>query len=239
MKTIKLFLPGFILVLFGATSCIDDFTISGNGIPATEGRITLGFEEVQSEGEFDVHITNGDEFEVVVNAESNILPYIETNVTRDRLRIYVRGIHNVKNRLPMEVYITTPHLEGIVQSGSGVITTDYFVTDHMDVVVSGSGRIETAIDALDLDAVISGSGRLDLSGSSNFADFAVSGSGKIDAYNLTLRNCEASISGSGNMWVNVDNHLKASISGSGSVFYYGNPSIEKHISGSGNVLPYN
>ncbi|QGY43287.1 hypothetical protein GM418_06320 [Maribellus comscasis] len=239
MKTIKLLFFCSVIILFGATSCIDDFTISGNGIPATEGRITLDFNKVQSEGEFDVHITNGDEFEVVVNAESNILPYIETNVSRNKLRIYIRGLHNVKNRLPMEVYITTPYIEGITQSGSGVITTDYFITNDMKVAISGSGRIETAMDALNLDAVISGSGNLDLSGSSNFGDFLVSGSGKINANDLSLRNCEATISGSGNMWVNVDNYLKASISGSGSVFYYGNPSIEKHISGSGNVIPYN
>ncbi len=239
MKTIKLFLVGSIIVLFGATSCLEDFTIRGNGIPATEGRITLDFNEVQSEGEFDVHITNGDELEVVVNAESNILPYIETNVNRDKLKIYVRGFHNVKNRLPMEVYITTPYLKGITQSGSGIITTDYFTTNNMDVVISGSGRIQTAVDALSLDAVISGSGNLDISGNSNFGDFLVSGSGKINAYDLTLNNCEASISGSGNMWVNVENHLKASISGSGSIYYSGNPGIEKHISGSGNVIPYN
>lgn len=239
MKTIKLFLFGSVIILFGATSCIEDFTISGNGIAATEGRITLDFTEVQSEGEFDVHITHGDEFEVVVNAESNVLPYIETNVNRDKLRIYIRGLHNVKNRLPMEIYITTPYIEGITQSGSGIITTDYFTTDDMEVKISGSGRIETAVDAFNIDAIISGSGVLDLSGTSNNGDFLVSGSGKINANDLSLRNCEASISGSGNMWVSVENHLKASISGSGSVYYSGNPSVEKHISGSGNVIPYN
>ena len=57
------------------TGCIEDFTIRGNGIAATEGRITLDFTKVKSEGAFDVHITNGDEFEVVVNAESNIVSY--------------------------------------------------------------------------------------------------------------------------------------------------------------------
>ncbi len=239
MKTIKLFLFGSAIILLGATSCIDDFTISGNGIPATEGRITLDFKEIKSEGEFDVHITHGDEFEVVVNAESNIIPYIETNVNNNKLRVYIRGLHNVKNRLPMEIYITTPYLEGITQSGSGVITTDYFTTNDMDIAISGSGKIETAVDAHNIDASISGSGNLDLSGFSNNGDFFISGSGKINADALELRNCETTISGSGNIWINVDNYLKASISGSGNVFYYGNPSIEKHISGSGNVIPYN
>lgn len=238
MKTIKHFFIGAIGLLFATTSCIEDFTIHGNGIPTSEGRITNGFNEVKSEGAFDVHITNGDDFEVIVNAESNILPYIETDVKNHKLRIDIRGIHNIENRLPMEVFITTPYLEGITQSGSGIITTDYFTTGHFDVLISGSGSIETAVDATTIDALISGSGNLVLSGEANDADLAVSGSGKIDAYDLALIDCDAKISGSGNMWVKVGRFLIATISGSGSVYYYGTPDIETHISGSGNVIQH-
>jgi len=239
MKTIKLIFFGAVALLFATTSCIDDFTIRGNGIEATEGRITRDFDQVKSEGAFDVHITNGDEYEVVITAESNILPYIETDVVGNTLRLHIRGLHNVRNRLPMQVYITTPYIEGIKQSGSGIITTGYFETDDMDLVVSGSGSIETAFDALSVDALVSGSGRLIISGSAVDADFAVSGSGRIDAFDLPVRDCEARISGSGNVWTNVERYLDVTISGSGSVYYYGSPAIETHISGSGNVFREN
>jgi hypothetical protein len=239
MKTIKLLFLSGILLLLGTTGCIEDFTIRGNGIEASEARLTLDFNQVKSEGNFDVHITNGNEYDVVVYAESNIIPYIETNVTGGTLRIYVRGIHNINNRLPMEVYITTPTLRSVVQSGSGIITTDYFSANQFDAVVSGSGKIETAVDAVNVNAIVSGSGTLLISGESTGADLLVSGSGKIDAYDLDLRECEAKISGSGNMWVTVERYLKASISGSGNLYYSGTPDIEKHISGSGNVFDYN
>ncbi len=239
MKTIKHLLACTVVVMFAATGCIEDFTIRGNGIAATEGRITLDFTKVKSEGAFDVHITNGDEFEVVVNAESNIVPYIETNVSGNTLRIYIRGIHDVNNRLPMEVYVTMPYLNAVIQSGSGEITTDYFVSDHFEAVVSGSGSIETAVDAVTTDALVSGSGNLILSGISDNADFKISGSGKIDAYNFSLSDCNANISGSGNIWVSVERFLNASISGSGNVYYYGTPSVERHISGSGDVIRKN
>ena len=238
MKTIKQFFIGAIALLFATTSCIEDFTIRGNGIPISEGRITNGFSEVKSEGAFNVHITNGDDFEIIVNAESNILPYIETDVSNHKLRIYIRGIHSVHNRLPMEVFITTPYLEGILQSGSGIITTDYFTTGHFDAVVSGSGSIETAVDATTIDALISGSGNLIISGEANDADLAISGSGKIDGYDLSILDCDAKISGSGNLWVKVERFLIATISGSGNVYYYGTPDIETHISGSGDVIQH-
>jgi hypothetical protein len=239
MKTIKLLFFCTVAVLFTTTGCIEDFTINGNGIAATEGRITNSFEQVKSEGAFDVHITNGDKFDVVVNAESNILPYIETNVNGNTLRIYIRGIHGVDNHLPMEVYITAPHLKGIKQSGSGIITTDYFFTSNFDVTISGSGIIETAVDAGAIDALISGSGSLYISGIADDANFLISGSGKIDANDLDISTCEAKISGSGNMWVNVKRYLNAAISGSGIVFYTGTPVIDKQISGSGNVVRKN
>jgi hypothetical protein len=237
MKTIKLLLFSSVAILFATTGCVEDFTIHGNGITASEGRIITGFKQVKSEGAFDVHITSGDEFDIIVNAESNLLPYIETDVNNHTLRIYVRGIHNVKNQLPMEVYVTTPYLEGITQSGSGMISSDHFSSDHFDVIISGSGSIATAIDAVTVDALISGSGNLSISGAATSAGFTVSGSGKIEADNLNVRDCSAKISGSGNMWVNVEQYLKANISGSGNVFYNGTPDIEKSISGSGNVIP--
>ena len=236
MKTFQLLLFSTIVLLFTATGCIDDLTIRGNGMEASEGRITPDFNQVKSEGAFDVHITSGDEPDVTVNAESNILPYIETDVRNHTLRIYIRGVHNVKNQLPMNVYITVPDLEGITQSGSGTVTSGFFTSDRFTVTLSGSGNIETAVDAGTVDALISGSGDLVISGAANDAGFTISGSGKIDAANLTVHDCDAKISGSGNIWVTVEHFLSVAISGSGNVYYQGNPEIEKHISGSGNVI---
>jgi len=235
-NTFKLILITLTAIIFGTTGCIEDFTIHGNGIEGSEGRIIMDFEKVKSEGAFDVHITNGAEYEVVVNAETNILPYIETHVTGNTLRVYIQGLHNVRNRLPMEVFITTPFLEGLKQSGSGIITTDFFVADDFEASISGSGIIETAIDATTVEANISGSGNLFLSGEALNGDFTISGSGKVDAYDMDLRDCSAKISGSGNIWVKVERFLLATISGSGNIFYMGTPEIESHVSGSGSVI---
>ena len=240
MKTIKhLFFYSALALLFANTSCIEDFTIRGNGIEVTEGRMVSEFDKLKSSGSFDVHITKGDTYEVVVNAESNIIPYIETYVTGSTLNIDIRGLHNVKNRLPMEVYVTVPTIRSIKQSGSGIITSDYFTVDNFEVFISGSGKISTAVDAGQVHASISGSGELEISGEAGTTEYSVSGSGRILSYNLDCFDCYAAISGSGNIYVNASNSLKASISGSGSVFYYGSPSLESHISGSGKIIKAN
>jgi len=238
MKTIKLFICG-LAIFFSATSCIDEFTVEGNGIRESESRIVTSFEKVKSSGDFEVHITEAQSHDVLISAEENLLQYIETYVSGETLHIDVKGIRNLKNRLPMEVFISTPTLRGIKQSGSGIITTDYFVSNEMDVVLSGSGSIVTAFEAEEVDALLSGSGTIEFSGFADDADFVISGSGTIDAHQLDLYNCTTSTSGSGYMYVTVSQHLRSNISGSGNVFYSGNPDIETHISGSGSVISEN
>lgn len=240
MKTIKhLFFYLAFATLFATTGCIDDFIIRGNGIEATEGRIVGEFTKLKSSGSFDVHITKGDEYEVVVNAESNIIPHIETYVRGNTLEIDIRGLHNVNNRLPMEVFVTTPFIESIKQSGSGIITTDYFTAENFEIYISGSGKISTAINANNVSAGISGSGVLDISGEASMANYSISGSGKIKSDNLVMNDCYAKISGSGDMYIYASDFIEARISGSGNIYYYGNPDIETHISGSGKLIKIN
>jgi hypothetical protein len=235
MKTIKQFI--FISVLlFAATGCFDDFAIHGNGIAATEERSVTAFDKVKSAGDFEIHITKGDVSEVVIDADQNIIPYIETSVSGNTLLVDIPGWHNVINRLPMKVYITVPTLAGIKQSGSGNITTDYFSCDKMDLYISGSGSISTAVDANSLDASISGSGWIKISGAANQSNLSISGSGNIDSNKLLVNGCNANISGSGNMQVNAVKSIFAKISGSGNIYYSGNPIIEINVSGSGKVI---
>lgn len=239
MKTLTTFLTGALFLLLTATSCINDISVSGNGIQATESRTTSAFSQVKSMGAFDVYITNGEEYSVMVSADENLLQYIETYVSGETLKIDIDELHSVKAIVPMEVYITTPVLDGVIQSGSGKIIADYFETDHFDAVLSGSGRIVALFGANSGDVLLSGSGQLDISGSADHVELVVSGSGNIDAADLAVNDCKTLTSGSGNMWVSVDDYLEARISGSGNVYYFGTPTVETHISGSGHAISKN
>lgn len=226
-------------MLIFTTGCIDELLVDGNGESASEARITSEFSKVRSEGEFDIHITQGSEFDIVVRAESNLIPYIETDVNGNTLKIHTRGLRDLKNSLPMEVFITAPFVDEITQSGSGSIISDFFEANHFKYTISGSGSIDAAIEANSVDGVISGSGTLFLTGAANTADFIISGSGLIDAWDMQVQSCEATVSGSGSMWLAVEQYLKATISGSGSVYYTGTPETETRISGSGNIIHEN
>lgn len=228
-----------LVLLFSSVSCLDEYFIDGNHSPVNENRYANNFSSVASSGEFIVNIFPGDEYSVQVTAESNLLAYIETDVVGHTLKISTRNIYNLHNHEPMMVNIVCPVLNGLRLSGSGVITTDYFVAGEFETIVSGSGKIIADVDADRIDGNISGSGDIILTGNAGETDFNISGSGEIDAYDLEQEFCKATVSGSGNMYVNVSKMLDVTISGSGKVFYINSPSVHTRISGSGRVVDRN
>ena len=227
------------VLLFTATSCLEEYFVSGNRSLVTETRYARNFDEIASGGEFVVNVVPGDEYSVRVTAESNLLGYIETNVVNGILKIRTQNVYNLYNHLPMTIDVVCPELDGLRLSGSGSITSGYFETDNFEATVSGSGKIFADIDANRIEGNVSGSGDIILTGTATETNFNISGSGKIRSYDLVQHYCNAKISGSGDMYVNVSKTLDATISGSGKIFYINNPSIHSKISGSGEVVNRN
>lgn len=239
MKTFE-FLSFFLFVLMlGLISCVDDIFLEGNGDLRSELRVASRFDEIASCGDFKVIVKPGDEYSIEVNAESNLLSYIETDVVGNTLKIRTRGIHSLVENYPIQIYITTPVLKGLSLSGSGLIKTGRFFNDDFKVALSGSGDIETEVETNHIKANVSGSGNMLLSGKAIDSEFAISGSGKIKAYDLPHNTCDAIVSGSGDMYVNANEAINARISGSGTVYYINYPIIHTSISGSGGVVNTN
>ena len=229
----------WIFILFlaaGFNSCIDDFSIDGNGEAVTENRWTTTFNEVKVSGSYEVLIVQGDDYSVEITAESNLQPYIITDIDGGKLKVRTQGIHNLHNTLPMMVYITTPHLDGLQLNGAGSIQTDTYAANRFKISISGSGQIETSIDADKLDAEVSGSGKIYVSGHCERSNLVISGSGKIKSYDLEQRICNATISGSGDMYVNAAEQIDVKISGSGDLLFINYPKISSSISGSGRII---
>jgi len=254
MKTINTIA---ILILFMTsllfTGCYKWHNVDGNYNVVTETRHYSGFKRVFNEGEFDVYIIQDGSDVVEIVAESNLIPMIRTRIEGTALVIDTKD--NLKNHYPMKVYVHTDELVEIRLSGSGLmhaedITSPEMETDlsgsgniffsgtvnEVECTISGSGSIDMGVDCNELNTKISGSGDIELWGSADRGDLKISGSGAIRAYELILQDCYANISGSGSIYVTVEDYLNVNISGSGSVYYMGDPSIETKITGSGSLI---
>jgi hypothetical protein len=216
-------------------------TIKGNGQIKKETRELSNFTSLSSQGSMNVQIAYGNSNSITIEADENLLPYIETSVENGKLSIKSKKNVNLKSTSKINVYVSMTKINSLLLSGSGNINgSGAFTNDaKTDMGVSGSGNLTLNFDTFkDLDLSIAGSGNIELKGNgTNTISAHISGSGNIDCSNISSNNVDAKISGSGNVKVYASNSIDAKISGSGNVFYKGNATkISSKVAGSGKVL---
>ena len=216
-------------------------TIKGNGQIKTETRQVNTFTSLTSQGSMNVEISYGSSNSLTIEADENLLPYIETTVEDGKLTIKPKKNVNLKSTSRMVVHVSMTKVKSLKLSGSGNMNGNGSFTndDKTDVSVSGSGNLNFKFDTFkDLDIAVSGSGNIDLKGNAtNSITAQISGSGNIDCSGIRSNDVDAKISGSGNVKVYAQNSIDAKISGSGNVFYKGDAlKISSKVAGSGKVL---
>lgn len=216
-------------------------TIKGNGEIKKETREISAYTSLFSGGAIDIQIAYGNSNSVTLEADENLLPYIETSVENGRLSIKAKKNVNLQHRSKIIAHVSMTKITSLQVSGSSNIRGDgAFSNDgKTDISISGSGNIYLGFDSFkELRLSTSGSGNINLKrGSVNTIDAKVSGSGNIDCQNIISNDVNAAISGSGNVKVYANNSIDAKISGSGNVFYKGTATnIQSKVAGSGKVM---
>lgn len=223
------FLATICLVIF-ASGCVNQ----GSGNVTNETRNVSAFNQINSNGDMEVIVTQGNNNSVVVQGDSNLIPNIATNVNNNQLTI--TNNNPTSSSRSVKVYITVVDLNAIQNSGSGSISGNNLTPKNLNLFITGSGSINLENLVTDsLKVVNSGSGLLTLTGNVKNQDVTVSGSGQYNAKDLQSNNGTMEIDGSGSATVNVVNQLKIIINGSGQVSYLGNPNIQQQVTGSGSV----
>ncbi|MDD5571747.1 MAG: DUF2807 domain-containing protein [Bacteroidales bacterium] len=210
--------------------------IEGNGHVISENRSLASFTQITSEGEYDVYFSPGQNYQVTIEAEGNLIPYVETGIHGHDLVIKTRNHRRLENHFPIKVFVEAPYVDDVILSGSGKVYIDSLSTSSLHLLLSGSGNMEGKIWTNTLNAKISGSGEINLQGIAHQSQMEISGSGDIYAFSLQQDTCFADISGSGSMKLWVLDFLDARITGSGKIYYQGNPAVSTHITGSGSII---
>lgn len=225
-----------IFMLRSAFDIAESNRIQGNGEIITENRTQTGFEEISVKDDFKVVLKQGD-FDIRVEAESNLIQYLKSDVKAGALRLYVEKGVSFRTKKDPVVYVTMPEVKRIVIMGNSEFGTEGILNaEHLEAQILGSGELNLDVKCNTMKTSVSGYGEVNLKGECNFFETSISGSGDIDAENLLSENANIRISGSGDVVVNTTDFLDISISGSGEVRYVGKPnSINKQISGSGDI----
>lgn len=242
MKTKNLFLPSILVfMLFFSTSCLSDWNvISGKGSIVTETRAAKDFSSIELQTSADVEIVKGTSFNVSVSDYENIVQYLTVDVVDNRLIIKKEpNKFNLWNS-KAKVIVTMPDpLYSLTLVGSGNMKISSAFNNLQFLLLSGSGNIELNCDCQlnKLEAQLVGSGNINATrtGTVQDLDTKISGSGDIQFSQLKAKNATCTVSGSGNIYVYIEDKLDASLTGSGNIVYSGNPIINSNLSGSGRV----
>jgi hypothetical protein len=210
--------------------------VTGNGKEATAQRNLTGFTGVETHGDIDVVVSQGD-FNVKVAAEENLLQYIETRVENGRLIVDFRDGISLMDHHDAKVYVTAPELNAFETHGSGNISSEGKIADKnkIGIDISGSGDVELTLDCPEINTSTDGSGDITLKGETKNVTCKTSGSGDLMAADLKAENVKVSVHGSGDAEVFASESLEVEISGSGDVHYKGAPRISTTVHGSGSV----
>jgi hypothetical protein len=205
------------------------------GDPVKESRDVTGFTKISLSISGDLHLKQGSKYEVVLKGDQESLDKIETDVSGKTLRIKTKQMH-WGNIGKIDIYITTPDIEGISVSGSGDVMAETSIkSGNINLTISGSGTISIDnLSADNLDATITGSGNMKLAGDLNgSSDVTITGSGDFKGAQLKGKSSVVHITGSGSAKVYASEKLDTHITGSGDVYYAGRPLVNASSTGSG------
>ena len=181
----------FILLctVFTLVSC-DQTTGSGNIV--TETRNTGRFDAISVGGSFEVEVKMGDAMSVVVEADDNIMKYIETKVSGNTLKISTEGLHSFSD-VHMKVYVTVPVLTAVSASASAEVVGENILTnaDKLVFKASSSASIKAEVNAPDIVTDANSSASITLRGKTKNHKTEASSSAEINAFELLTENTTA------------------------------------------------
>jgi hypothetical protein len=211
--------------------------LDGNGDRSEElRRFSSGFRRIDCEGPLDVQVRRGDEHEVRVSIDSNLLSHVTTRVSDDALVIDVDV--QIGERVPgPHVFVALPILDAVALDGSGRVDVGPFTQDtDIALALNGSGELDFEGSVPMLGASLNGSGKMELTGDAEDVAFTLNGSGALDAQAFTASTGGLALNGSGRLVATITERASASLTGSGVIELHGGATVDPvSISGSGQV----
>lgn len=267
MKNKLFFTLAGLTLIFSILACTvtinDDWggngeTVLGSGTVVEETRTVNGISGVELALPGTLHIAMGSSESLRIEADDNLMAYIQTNVSMGKLVIESRRGTNLQPTHPINYYLTVTELKSLVISSSGNVEADNLQSDSFSITISSSGDVSisqldctslhviisssgnTEIAALMADKIsvtISSSGNLDiLGGQVQKQEINISSSGEYRAGKLESVSANVILTSSGEATIRVSDHLTGRLSSSGNINYIGNPEVDVSKTSSGRPI---
>lgn len=190
-------------------------SVVGNGDTIKKKISATEFSTVDASHAFDITISVGNETSVSVEADENILKYVEAYVKNKTLYLGIENNINIHGNI--RAIISTPELNKVDLSGACKINVDGINTDKFVVDMSGAckGTFSGKTDKLYID---------------------LSGATKINTADLIAKDVKIDVSGASKCYTYSSNSIFADASGASKIIIYGDPlKVKTDISGASSI----
>ncbi len=230
-------ITAIIFALLASIPVFADIFVRGDGKVTESIRKVSGFDALDVSGVAQITVSEGKDYSVIVETDSNLQSVFETKVKGNVLVLGFKPGTSISHVTKLNVAITMPKLSAVSISGTSAITlADKFSGGSLGVDISGNGEFSGALDYKNVALDGSGSSSFNISGKAEKIVAGISGAANINAKSFSVAKAVIDISGVGSVRIAVSETLEVSISGAGSVTYYGNPkNIKQDISGVGSI----
>lgn len=253
-KTITLAVALFLGIMIGLTGCsgnIAKMVASINNSNVIDGdRNIVKVEKQLSSSTYELNITEmrfqeagniilreSDNKKISVSTDNNIMDNINIDVDDVHKKINITSANSNKYKFTEFVIEVSAPITGVKAGGAFKFDAEIKDMDGFSFTSSGASDGKFSVNNVRKTVFdLKGACDLEISGNADVFKADISGAGDVKADKLKTRECEAKISGSGNLEIYTSEILKVNVQGSGNVIYDGDPSkVEKNIMGSGSV----
>ncbi len=218
------------LMAIGTSSCVIgawENRITGNGKVVEETRDVSGFTGVLISSGIDVLLSEGDHFEVRVEADENLLEVIETTLNGSLLEVGTDRV-NIRSAKSKKVHVTLPKLSTLKISSAGDCEGQtLFHCEELKMEISSAGDLTLEVEARRIDMGISSSGDARLAGKTDVFDVSLSSAGDLHAFDLEAGTVKVNVSSAGDARVTATDEISMNASSAGNIHYKGGAKVTR------------
>ncbi len=230
-----------LIVAIITSSCALDVNwgsgVRGNGDVVKDKRaVEQDFTVVSASEGLDVFVTQGSDFEILVEADENVIDLIGTDIRDGKLKVH--AIENI-GRATKKIYVTMPEVTALaVSSGADLSSRGTIEADKISLDASSGADLNVELNADEVEADTSSGADIRISGEANLLYAGASSGSDIKAKDFLVKTCHANASSGADITVNVSESLVAEASSGADISYTGDASVQKKKSVSGSVHKY-
>jgi len=222
MKKITLNLFVLVAVMSVAVLSSCRFGVRGSGNVIVENRKVGDFTKLDVSGAYKIVLKQDSTLSLSISADDNLLKYIKTEVSGDKLRIYNKK--NLRPRGDLTITIGVKSLNSVETSGAVEVSSHgKIIVQDLKFDLSGATKITMDLNAANVTTDGSGATRINLTGQASSHRVDLSGASKINALDFVVGDYTIETSGASKCEINVLNSLNIHSSGAAKVRYRGNP----------------